>query len=315
MHDTLDSIVSPALRDTLLAEALSAAALNTLPTEPGAYLDFLDGPLRQALERALGRELGRSVREELERLSDILISEDLSSGARLAAARALGPRSAPGLEGGSGPDRRPTRSDMPSPESRRATLPAGKTPSRAPLSVDPQIPAETATRAGHSPTVPAPPEIRWSEPRPPASGDFPSGVADALGMQIDSTQPQTSRRLPMVFVATRDPELVRRFSAWLDPHAVVVRVARLMDLLLDLEDIGQRRTVIVYDARRAPWRPEALAALAEELPDETRVLLWGASRDTQLELSRISTRVTRWTACPEATPLADVVERCVALVG
>jgi hypothetical protein len=134
-------------------------------------------------------------------------------------------------------------------------------------------------------------------------------------VHTDQTATPSSRRLPVVFVATRDPELVRRFSAWLDPQAVVVRVSRLIDLLLDLEDIGKRRTVIIFDYRRPPWRPEALSALAEELPDETCVLLWGATRESQAELGRISARVTRWTACPETMPLADVVERCVKLVG
>lgn len=133
-------------------------------------------------------------------------------------------------------------------------------------------------------------------------------------MQLESSPPP-SRRLPMVFIATRDPELVRRFAAWLDPRAVVVRVSRLIDLLLDLEDVGSRRTVIVFDSKRPPWRPEALSAIADELSEETRVLLWGATRETHAELCRISPRVTRWMACPDNMPLADVVERCATLVS
>jgi hypothetical protein len=361
VHETLDRIVSPAVRDTLLAEALTAAALSSLPSEVSQYLDFLDGPLRRVLEQALGRELGRSVADELERLSSLLEGRDPESERALEAARARAARSPAALEGRVTPERTPTRSDIPSPDSRRTTLPAGGTPeARAALSSKPtpsnskptppsskptppsgkptsDKPAPTSNKpapsgkptiateipySSRAPTIPAQPAVLWSEPRPPASGDFPSGTAHALGMQSDIPgfprdpgAAPSSRQLPVVFIATRDPELVRRFSTWLDPQAVVVRVSRLIDLLLDLEDVGKRRTVIVFDYRRPPWRAEALSALAEELPDETRVLLWGATRESQADLGRISARVTRWMACPETMPLADIVERCVQLVG
>lgn len=309
VNETLDSIVSDAVRDSLLADALAAAALPAIPAEPGRYQEFLDRALRPVLERALGRELGRSVAEELERLTGLLDS-GVAGAAMPRDRRAQANRSnASSPESSSSPDRRPTRADLP--QSRRFTLPAGARPSGAPESG--KLPA--SERVSRATTVPAQPAIRFTEPRPPSSGDFPSGTADALGMPVDSSPTPSSRRLPMVFVASREPDLVRRFAAWLDPRAVVVRVSRLMDLLLDLEDVGARRTVIVFDHLRPPFRPEALAALAEELPEESRVLLWGATRELQIELAAISTRVTRWTVCAEATPLADVVERCVKLVG
>lgn len=121
--------------------------------------------------------------------------------------------------------------------------------------------------------------------------------------------------MPVVFIATRDPDLVRRFAAWLDPRAAVVRVSRLVDLLLDLEDLGARRTVIVLDVQKPALKPEALAAVAGELPSETRVVLWGSNREQHAQLCHISEMVARWIACPEQTPLAAVVERCAELVG
>lgn len=309
VHDTLDSIVSPAVRDTLLGEALSRAGLTAIPTDPDPFLAFLDGPLRLTLEQALGRELGRSVREELERLSVLLAQAEADPMEQLEAARARASRSPAMLERDPSPDRRPTRSDVPvqSSETRR-TLPSGGTPQRETLTPEME-------RMSRAPTITTQPAVRWSEPRPPASGDYPSGTADALGMKAPDSQLPASRRLPMVFIATRDAELVRRFGAWLDPHAVVVRVSRLIDLLLDIEDVGKRKTVIVFDCRRPPWRPEALSAVADELPEETQVLLWGTPRDLQAQLTKISPRVTRWIACPDGMPLADVVDQCVRLVG
>jgi hypothetical protein len=124
-----------------------------------------------------------------------------------------------------------------------------------------------------------------------------------------------ARRLPVVFVATRDVELVRRFGAWLDPRAAVVRVSRLIDLLLDIQDAGDRKTVIVIDGHMPPIRPEALAALSEELTENVRVVLWGGSPLLATQLSELFPRVAEWLVCAPDTPLADLVDRCAEIVG
>jgi hypothetical protein len=124
-----------------------------------------------------------------------------------------------------------------------------------------------------------------------------------------------ARRLPVVFVATRDIELVRRFGAWLDPRAAVVRVSRLIDLLLDIQDAGDRKTVIVIDGHLPPIRPEALAALSEELPENVRVVLWGGPPQVATRLSELFPRVAEWLVCESETPLADLVDRCAEIVG
>src|SRR5262249_31701625 len=163
----------------------------------------------------------------------------------------------------------------------------------------------------NSPTKPARPRALVSSPRPPISRDYPSGTASTFGL-LSSAPPEarpagTTRRLPVVFVATRDIELVRRFGAWLDPRAAVIRVSRLIALLLGLEDGGDRRRVIVIDGRAPPIRPEAMAALGEELGDNVRVVLWGGSQQLPSRLSEIFPHVAEWLVCPDATPLADVV--------
>jgi hypothetical protein len=166
---------------------------------------------------------------------------------------------------------------------------------------------------------PAYPPAHQSNPRPPTSRDYPSGTASAFGM-LSSAPPAgvragTARRLPVVFVATRDVELVRRFGAWLDPRAAVVRVSRLIDLLLDIQDAGDRKTVIVIDGHTPPIRPEALAALSEELPENVRVVLWGGSPLTATQLSELFPRVAEWLVCAPNMPLADLVDRCAEIVG
>lgn len=135
--------------------------------------------------------------------------------------------------------------------------------------------------------------------------------APPAGVRADAA----TRRLPVVFVATRDIELVRRFGAWLDPRAAVVRVSRLIDLLLDIQDAGDRKTVIVVDGHLPPIRPEALAALSEELPENVRVVLWGGSPQVATQLSELFPRVAEWLVCAPEMPLSDLVDRCAEIVG
>src|SRR5215470_12589614 len=72
VKETLDSVVTPSVRDTILARALAAVKREELPTEPKALEEFLQGPLHDSLVRALGPELGLSVSSELERITALV---------------------------------------------------------------------------------------------------------------------------------------------------------------------------------------------------------------------------------------------------
>src|SRR6187455_2551592 len=69
VKETLDSVVTPSVRDTILSRALAAMNKSEVPTEPRAFEAFLQGPLHDALVKALGPELGLSVSSELERIA------------------------------------------------------------------------------------------------------------------------------------------------------------------------------------------------------------------------------------------------------
>jgi hypothetical protein len=89
----------------------------------------------------------------------------------------------------------------------------------------------------------------------------------------------------------------------------------LIDLLLDLRGAAEkRRVVIVLDCRHAPFRPHALAAVAEELAEDARVVLWGADRELGPELRALSTRSECWIFCPPGMSDADVAARCAEIV-
>ena len=73
VQETLDSVVSPTVRDSLIGQALTSAHEREIPGDPTRFRQFLDGPLQNALMRALGSELGRSVARELDRVTEPLV--------------------------------------------------------------------------------------------------------------------------------------------------------------------------------------------------------------------------------------------------
>ena len=68
VRETLDSVVSPSVRDAILSRALAESQRGELPTEPEELGEFVQGPLQDSLVRSLGPELGMSVASELERI-------------------------------------------------------------------------------------------------------------------------------------------------------------------------------------------------------------------------------------------------------
>jgi hypothetical protein len=279
VRDTLDSIVSAGVRDSVVTEALTLAGEIHVPRRAREFRAFTRGPLRETLERALGQELGRSVVAELIRLSE---SGKASS--------------AP---------------------------PRGGGPKRSSNSVSTVPPAAVrAQRVGNAPTIPARPRREEpleapdsARPRAPISNDYPAGVARAFGMLSSNPVGGAARKLPIVFVATRDAELVRRFAAWLDPRASVVRVMRLAELLVHVEDAGDRRMVVVVDGNGSTLRVESLAAVSEEMPETSNVILWGGTRELTARLSDFFPRVSEWLVCSDQVPLAEVIDRCAEIVG
>src|SRR5262245_44794196 len=70
VRDTLDSVLSPSVRDALLSDALAADGASSVPNDPELLRRFVHGPLRDVLIRALGLELGDSVACEIDRMLD-----------------------------------------------------------------------------------------------------------------------------------------------------------------------------------------------------------------------------------------------------
>jgi hypothetical protein len=100
-------------------------------------------------------------------------------------------------------------------------------------------------------------------------------------------------------------------EGWLDGRARVVNVSNVLDLV---QHAAEPHALVVLDCNRPAVRPVAVAALAEELPARTRVMLWGPSVDDEDAIRTLSAATDRWIRCDSAAP-ASLAKRCVELVS
>lgn len=143
----------------------------------------------------------------------------------------------------------------------------------------------------------------------PSSQAYNRGTARALGMSIDSDTPA----LPKVFVASQSLTFVKGLEHFLEPPAA--RAEDVISLLAALNDLKDTPAVIVLDCRRPSIRPMALAILADELPVNVQVMLWGADASLRSQLEQLSPGVARWLSCEQCDDLQTVALKCSAFVG
>jgi len=324
VRETLDSVVTPSVRDTILSRALTAAKRKELPTEPRAFAEFLQGALHDSLVKALGPALGLSVSSELERISALATRE--ASRPNQPAARRQPDTVRPGAREKSMPPggkKKIPRSTMPSPEP--PSIPPGSiVPSdqqwarRERRGIAPTLPATQRVVASAQPSHPSAGRGAGQPSKPgalPVSADYPRGVAHALGVfGTASVDPRPSRR-PTVLLASADPEMIRLFQAWLDLRAAVEPVTSVTQLVERLAQVGGPRAVIVVDGKHPSVRALSLAALADELPEGTTVILWGVQPHLHARMCTISAAAERWMIYAGDATSNEVVAGCAKIVG
>lgn len=314
LFETLDSVVAPTTRDALLRAALEEAREGELPTDPERFKSFVDGPLRAALTRGLGTELGETVTEELGRVLEVIESRSeppVRASSRSSQVRAVGlPRHSqrsvtPVATRPPPPTGPPRRSRSPRPSTLRS---ARGSPTLPPYSGSIPPLSGPVSRNPESARTPVPP-----------SAEYPSNTARVIGVigAISSRPPSkpSARSLPFVLIATRDSNLMRKLTAWLDPRVAVLRARSVMGLLHDLEDTSHARSVIVIDCNNPSISPAAVAALADELPSSAQVMLWGATPELEGALRAVSEKTSSWISCGAELRAKDIAARCVELVS
>ena len=160
----------------------------------------------------------------------------------------------------------------------------------------------------------AKPSARGAVPMP-ASADFPKGTASVLGVIGTASVAPGSAPRPIVLLATSDPNRLRSFHAWLERRANVKGIEGASALIAALEANRSARIVVVLDGKNPGVRPLTLAALADEMPEQVAVLLWGLPPHVHAKMRGVSARTERWTLHSGDMTTEELVASCAEIVG
>jgi hypothetical protein len=321
VRETLDSVVTPSVRNAILDRALRAARRAQLPTDPKELDAFVQGPLHDTLVNSLGQQLGASVAAELGRI--VSVAEQTATPVPSQRGRMETVR----------PGRSPSKPKMAAVErTSRSTLPSrdfarGGEPTedkgwaeRARRGMAPTLPATKRVvppRKASNPRIPEPGRggtMPARAPSHPTSADYPRGTAKALGViGTRSITPKASVR-PVVLIASTDAHLVNTFRSWLELRATVEPVTGASALLERLPTV-ETRAVIVLDGKNPGVRPLTLAALADEFPRGVDVLLWGVPTHVHARMCGISATTEGWLVCGGSSTPDEVVAECAKILG
>jgi hypothetical protein len=143
-------------------------------------------------------------------------------------------------------------------------------------------------------------------------------IADQQGHtarpQADESNPLIGS-MPRVLAASAEPRSLADLERYLARTARVVEIIDLVALLDALDEPNLHTPIVLIDCRRPTVNVASVAAIGEDLPPGTAIVLWGASETTWRELDRDRVPACRWVRCSqEATP-EDVGSLCSALLG
>lgn len=292
--EIIDSVVTPRVRDGILAQALEGFRAEQLPTDPNRLQDFVTGPLREALARTIGPEPVEAMVSDLQRVIDMLLGSTPS----------LEQRQQPSAFVHDAPHRR---------SSSRPRMPAVSSSQRStPIPHHHSTPPRASFRTAPTPRYPS-----WFPPaaKPISSGRFPRGAAAALSMAgTYSSKPPAESSQPIVFVASHRQDLARSLSLSLASHVQIVILRNMLELVREFGIAPEGRCVLLIDCQNPSLKPMSVAALADDLPDSLQVVLWGITPELRTRLAAISPRCRTWIGIDRETPVDELAGRCTVLV-
>jgi hypothetical protein len=281
IHEALEAYVTPTVCQTLLRGALEYSGLTKPPVTVQEAERFLRLGLLPVSANALGAEMAESIVEEIERAVARVTEEHARASLRH-------PTTAPPASGRRAPMREPRRrSDAPTmPPARRSLTPR---PSAAPRSNIRRNPRALDTGPAVTP------------------GEYFREIARDDQLWVDSK--------PLhVFVATTDSLLLRALASAVGTAGEVRSVRSIFALVRTLEETPDGRVFVLLDGANPAVRPEALAALAEDLTDVT-VVLCRTSADTERRLAQISPATLDWIRLNTHADSRQLAADCARLVS
>lgn len=283
VREALGTLVSPQVAGQLIGRALAVAGLEQVPETGRAVADWIGGALRREIESTVGDDAAELVAAQL---------------APIVARAATG--SQPQIEASG---RHPVPIPTP-PSSHRTAFGSDK-----PTGV-----------------VNAPQQLRAGELLNTARIQLSPRELATLRAQEDggyTARPHSPEQLAVsmprrrVLTASSARDAVDALQRYLGDAAQVEQVLDLVGLLDALEEPNVVEPIVLLDCQRPTVHATSIAAIGEDLPRGTTIMLWGASESTWRELDRDRERAPgcRWVRCSQEATTDDVGSLCAMLLG
>ncbi len=281
VHEALGTLVSPQVYGQLVARALQASGLAEIPESGQAIAHWIQGSLRREVEVSVGADAAELMAAQL---APIVAYASAAPATRVEARAGARERIAD--------DGRAQRAGTQG--SFASEMPTGVVSAPKPANSREQL-ARTA-------------RMRLTADQ--------LKVLQAAGEDRHTSRPQgtESSELPRVLAACANARAVESLRSQLRGTAEVVQVTDLVGLLDALDESGLDKPIVLIDTQRPTVHVTSVAAIGEDLPRGTTIVLWGVSEETWRDLDRERVPTCRWVRCSqEATP-DDVGSLCSMLI-
>lgn len=332
VREAVSTLVAPDMCDEVISRSLSALGLNAIPEQGAVITQWLQGPLHKELEQAAGPDAADLV---LSQLSPMLAHAASMGGAPAAAAPAPAEAVFESLppEQATDPHMRNTAVSM---ETRDAgnTMASTAPPSPELADADPwgsDMDSDPPTGRFDRGSLPGFPDNDTAD-RPPESDPFSvrtlpptRSVSDRPPKLEPMPEPDRQERftqrptfadntLPTILAATQSEEALKALRSALLGTAIVTHVPDLVGLLDALDEPSLTEPIVILDCQHATVHSTSVAALGEDFPKGTTVVLWGADERTWEELDRDRAPGCKWLRCSDEASSADVASLCSAML-
>ena len=296
VREAVGTLVSPAVYGQLVARALQASGLTEIPESGAAIAAFIEGALLREVEQSVGADAAELVAEQL---APIVAHASVS---RVARVQSLAPPPPARGERASGSSRaaRGKKSSPAKKSPSEKAVPAGRDAfgSEQPTGVA-NAPRPSARRADLARTarlkLTREQMDQLKDPNSPSSDPGHTARPEAASSAETRTRTQ-------LFGASRDADAMRALGVYLMGTVQVTQIDDLVGL-----------PIVLVDCRRPTVHVTSIAAIGEDLPRGTTIVLWGASEEAWRELDRDRHPNVRWVRCSVEATTDDVGSLCQML--
>jgi hypothetical protein len=312
VREALGTLVAPPICEQLIERSLRSQGVQQIPEEGSQLARWLELGLKPVIEHAVGLDAAELVLAQL-----APIAAHAAASSRTALKRSHTPTPSRGQVALTAMPDLELEDDL----AARPTLPGfGSSGGFAEESWEPSATStgvfQGAERLGLVSEPDNANELRSlsSAPAPKSRPRFDTLREITRPQQMDRMRSELDA-LPRVLAATSNPADIEALQIYLAGTAHVVPVRDLAGLLDALGEPSASQPLLLVDCQRPSVHVQSVAAIQEDLPAGSSLVVWGADDATWTALEQNKSQGCRWVRCSREATTDDVGSLCSMLLG